>query len=138
MGYSITGVTTVLSNAPVVPQNEIIWDTGTPQTVLMTTYFTLPSTQRVLISTTFRWYANDNSSTFGARVAFIRIDGVDVGTLLIVDSQPGNLMQFSTSGYFSTVLQPGPHTAAVHFGGCCGNYGHPFVVGSGSRLDVTW
>lgn len=140
--WGLSGVSTVLYESVVVQQDEIT----TSGTDLLETEFNLRAdtpflrgrSTRVLICTTFRWLSLNNHTTRGDRVAIMNLDGEDVGTMMMADSGPEMLWQSSNSGCYSAQLIPGPHIVKVRFGGCCGFYGNPFVVGAGSRIDILW
>jgi hypothetical protein len=128
--------TVILNYDTVVPQSDISQGGGS---VLMSGSFTVPVATKILACTTFRWLAVDPLTTTGPRVAFIRIDNQDVGSLMITTSAPSDLWQLSNGGCITTSVSGGVlHNFAVHFGGCCGVYGHPFTVGAGSRISIVW
>jgi len=134
--FALSGDSVVLASDTLVDQTEITQGGGS---VLMSKTVSIPSSTRVLVCTTFRWLAEYPQYTSGDRVAYIRIDGSDVGTLLVTDSGPSNLWQFSNGGCYSATLSSGNHTFAVHFGGCCGDQVNDrFTVGAGSRMDIVW
>ncbi len=111
--------------------------TQQPQTIVGTTNFSLPVATGVLVCTSFRWLIWPDSAwatAQGDRVAFLRVDGADVGALMINEALPNNLVQFSTGACYSASLPAGLHTAAVHFGGLGLNQSF-FTTG---RVDVTW
>lgn len=93
---------------------------------------------RVAIRSNWRWLAQYPKTTVGDRVGWLRIDGRFVGAMVLADSCPGCLWQSSGTAPYTATLLPGPHTIDIVFGGCCGIYGHAFIVGAGSRLEALW
>jgi hypothetical protein len=134
---ALNAVSATLSSDTLVQQDDLGQNPG-GGSVLMQAQFFLSVSTTVTAIASFRWFPADPATTAGDRVAYIRVDGTDRGTLMITDSRPNGLTQFSTSGSYVITLAPGWHTIAVHFGGCCGITGHPFYVGGASRLDVVW
>ncbi len=134
---ALTTISSSLATDTAVPQVEIL----TPPsggTVPISVTFTLSTTTMVFVTASIRWWPQDPTTTSGDRVGFLQIDGTDVEPLQIADSAPNNLIQFSTVITTTKYLSAGPHTVKVRFGGCCNIYGHPFLVGNGSRIDVVY
>jgi hypothetical protein len=135
MANAMNGDSSVLQYDTLVPQQEISSGGGL---VFMSKNVYITSTTKVMVTASLRWFPQNNATTIGDRVAYIRIDNQDVGVLMITDSSPNNFQQFSVSAAYSTMLNAGYHNFAVHAGGCCGIYGHDFIVGAGSRIDIVW
>jgi len=103
--------------------------------------FTLPQTTGVLICTSFRWLVYPDSDWPTAdyhRVAFINLDGHDVGSLMINRALPAplGLIQFSTGACYSATLSMGTHTYAMHFGALSSLPGKRYSVNG--RITVAW
>jgi hypothetical protein len=103
--------------------------------------FTLPQSTGVLICTSFRWLVYPDSDWATAnyhRVAFINLDGQDVGSLMINRALPPplGLIQFSTGACYSATLPMGTHTYAMHFGALSNLPGKTFSVNG--RITVAW
>jgi hypothetical protein len=132
-GWTLEVHSASLANDTQVPAVDI----SSSQVFLTPVTFLVPAGKWITLIASIRWFPSNPSTASGLRVAYLQVDGQDVGPLIIGNAIPGGLDQFSTGASYSVVLAGGTHTFRIHFGTCCGS-ATPFVVGNESRLDVVY
>ena len=135
---AVNGWTLVAHSAALASDTQVpAVDISASQVFLTPVTFSVPSGRWVTLIASVRWFPSNPAAASGLRVAYLQVDGQDVGPLIIGSAIPGGLDQFSTGASYSVWLAGGTHTFRLHFGTCCG-YATPFVVGNESRLDVVY